>query len=65
MEVDSDAVKESKEMEEEAEVSDEYQTAFDLTSEKETRTADVYITLLQNPRMDETALKIKENIIYR
>ena len=44
---------------------DELSSAFDLLEEKVSQTPKDYQDLLLNPRMDDAAVKIKEQCIYK
>lgn len=51
---------------EEAEIEiDELRSAFELLEEKISHTPKDYQDLLLNPRMDDAAVKIKEQCIYK
>jgi hypothetical protein len=54
-------------IEEEGEEVDEYQLKFESLEEMELNAAKIpqYIELLTNPRVDDKAVKIKEQCIYR
>lgn len=56
---------EGMEIVDEEAVLDEYVIAFEELEESPSATAGAYQIFLQNPRIDETALKIKEQCIYK
>ena len=48
-----------------SEIEDEYNTAYELLEESNSNSISDYQALLSNSRIDDKAIKIKEQCIYR